>query len=343
MASLSSMPEAQRAWLSAQGRRILAQAELTGAAHHASARRRRPERRDRRTFKDPPPELAPEATPRNPNRNRAARGAALIPVPPAPTRALGGRSPAAAAAAAGEHTSEHDPAAAAASSLRSVFPGASQPAEVGSSADVLSQQRERLERAWSALPAGTKQVVTELIEKLRNGAEYLDVLGGGRERPDFETIGDAGVAKLAAVLPQCASLESLSMCYVQMGDAGARALAAALPMCASLDELVLSCNQIGDAGAQAVAAVLPQCASLKLLSLSLNNITDACVSSSIIPALPLSSLTCLGLRDWNDRTQKGSFTGAGRDRLYKLSRKSRPDGNEVKNRNGEGILMLTSR
>jgi hypothetical protein len=426
MASLSSVPEAQRAWLSAQGRRILAQAELTGAAHHASARRRRPERRDRRTFKDPPPELAPEATPRNPNRDRAARGAALIPVPPAP-RALGGRSPAAAAAAAGEHTSEHDPAAAAASSLRSVFPGASQPAEVGSSADVLSQQRERLERAWSALPAGTKQVVTELIEKLRNGAGYLNLLGGGRERPDFETIGDAGVAKLAAVLPQCASLEGLWMRYIQMGDAGARALAAALPMCASLDELVLSCNQIGDvgaqalaaalpqcaslqeldlsgnqigeastralaaalpqcaslqklnlsgnhigeagaralaaalpqcaslqelklssnqiedAGAQAVAAVLPQCASLKYLSLCLNNITDACVASSIIPALPLSSLTNLFLRDWNDETQKGSFTGAGRERLYKLSKNNRLGGNEVKNRNGEGISIFTSR
>ena len=156
-------------------------------------------------------------------------------------------------------------------------------------------------------------------------------------------IGDVGAQALAAALPQCASLQELDLSGNQIGEASTRALAAALPQCASLQELKLSSNQIEDAGAQAVAAVLPQCASLKLLSLSLNNITDACVSSSIIPALPLSSLTCLGLRDWNDRTQKGSFTGAGRDRLYKLSRKSRPDGNEVKNRNGEGILMLTSR
>ena len=94
---------------------------------------------------------------------------------------------------------------------------------------MLSQQRERLERAWSALPAGTKQVVTELIEKLRNGAEYLDLLGGPRGRPNFKTIGDAGVAKLAAVLPQCASLEALWLRCVQMGEAGAWALAAALP------------------------------------------------------------------------------------------------------------------
>ena len=156
-------------------------------------------------------------------------------------------------------------------------------------------------------------------------------------------IGDVGAQALAAALPQCASLQKLNLSRNHIGEAGARAVAAALPQCASLQELTLSSNQIEDAGAQAVAAVLPQCASLKLLSLSLNNITDACVSSSIIPALPLSSLTCLGLRDWNDRTQKGSFTGAGRERLYKLSKNNRLGGNEVKNRNGEGISIFTSR
>ncbi len=187
-----------------------------------------------------------------------------------------------------------------------------------------SSTGNRWEREWSALPDDPKQVVTAAIEKLQNGATDLELAGNN--------ISDAGVVKLCGVLPQCASLlEKLDLRSNQIGDAGARALAVALPQFTRLQALDLDRNQIGDVGAQYLAAALPQCASLQKLYLRSNQLTDACVVSSIIPTLPLTSLTSLYLYSQTPPLSEAV--------LFQLRKLNKYGGKAGGNRNGEGIYI----
>ena len=79
---------------------------------------------------------------------------------------------------------------------------------------------------------------SDAAAKLRNGTTTRFGLGGKK-------IGDAGVAVLAKVLPECAALKELYLEWNGIGEAGAVALSAVLPQCAALKELYLSSNQIG--------------------------------------------------------------------------------------------------
>lgn len=108
-----------------------------------------------------------------------------------------------------------------------------------------------------------------VLEELRSGFHERFSL-------NFQALGNAGVAKIAAVLADNQTLTSLSLMGNCISSIGVTAIAKSLASNSTLETLNLADNHICDAGASAVAELLraDECA-LKTLYLSGNRITDA--------------------------------------------------------------------
>ncbi|XP_075421462.1 MHC class II transactivator isoform X2 [Ascaphus truei] len=86
-------------------------------------------------------------------------------------------------------------------------------------------------------------------------------------------IGDKGAGKLAEILPELQSLETLDLSQNKITDKGAEKLAAALPCLSSLQTLSLYNNFVCDTGAVHLAEILPKMSSLEELHLECNLVT----------------------------------------------------------------------
>eukprot|EP00946_MAST-07B_sp_MAST-7B-sp1_P004240 g4240.t1 len=141
------------------------------------------------------------------------------------------------------------------------------------------------DRAWTEL---AEVIGSDAAAKLRDGTTTELKLKGKK-------IGDAGVAVLAKVLPECTALTKLDLYENEVSDAGVATLAQVLPQCRALTELYLVGNHIGASGANALSAVLPQCAALYSLSLSRNHIGDSGVNALCAVLPQCAALKCLYL------------------------------------------------
>jgi len=80
-------------------------------------------------------------------------------------------------------------------------------------------------------------------------------------------VGDAGVRKLAQVLPRCTSLTWACIAKNKLTDEGAQVMAECLPHCPALEWVCLSSNQITEKGGMALAQCIADCAHLQKLVL----------------------------------------------------------------------------